>query len=87
MASTTLLTHIATFAAAPRCSLPGRQSQMAFRFAFTIVSVRTSSRTLIAAVVDTFVCASRSTKRQDFAVDPLQILMMCDDDETEDCDA
>src|SRR5437899_10206387 len=39
----------------------------------------------VAAVVDTFVRAIESTKRREFAVDPLQILALGDFDETDDC--
>ena len=41
----------------------------------------------VAAVVDTFVRAIETTKRREFAVDPLQILALGDYDETYDCDS
>ena len=40
----------------------------------------------IASVVDTFARAIATTKRREFAVDPLQILGLANYDETEDCD-
>ena len=41
----------------------------------------------IANVVDTFARAIATTKRRESAVDPLQILGLCNFDETDDCDS
>ena len=41
----------------------------------------------IANVVDTFARAITTTKRRESAVDPLQILGLCNFDETDDCDS